>query len=487
MTKTSITFFLSLLINFLINAQTIPYEKLDSISSEISILQLKANDLPYKDAKGNEYEISFSDKNFEILFHNQLAYKSVYKKWDDKEILALTENIDLSKVTAITKHTSFTNVILVKLYFPTGYLKTELFENGILTNTITEEYLEFFTTNLSREKLADSLYDLVVLFKITKGLTTAEKIEEENEYYNSHSEEEFLDKYPLSLKAKQSKLIIKEKEEKSKKGEEYFMKYEYIATFQLGLTIEETIIRYPEFKRHYKYDGNGLFWDYSIASKETKGDIMGLYIKNKKVIGYYGEYRYGDDLNFGKGEKFINDICNENNKKFYFSPEIENYDFSGNKLTVLPENKAGTSTTYSWTKNKKTVSFSHARQPTNTGTGYTTISFSIIDQNLASINADRWGDTQSSTVNLLKSDKTNNAIKTTTSINETSTLDEKTEYEKAKIDYKAGTISKDTYREAIKKYGAYAAFESKRLQKAYQNKEITYSEYNQALKILLRK
>ena len=55
---------------------------------------------------------------------------------------------------------------------------------------------------------------------------------------------------------------------------------------------------------------------------------------------------------------FIN-ISSENNKKFYFSPAIENYDLSGNKLSVLPENKAGTSTTYSWVKNNKTVSFTN--------------------------------------------------------------------------------------------------------------------------------
>jgi TPR repeat protein len=131
----------------------------------------------------------------------------------------------------------------------------------------------------------------------------------------------------------------------------------------------------------------------------------------------------------------------------------------------------------------------------------------LYDDYLAPINTNRWGDnpqdnatnpiksdnanSTNNTINLLKSGNTNSVnntkTNTTTPITETSTLDEKAEYNKAKIDYKAGTISKDAYKEAIKKYGAYAGFESKRLQKAYQNKEITYSEYNQALKILLRK
>ena len=63
-----------------LQAQTIQHEKLDSISTEISNLQLKANNLPYKDAKGNEYEISFSDNNFEILFYHKthLIYRCVF-------------------------------------------------------------------------------------------------------------------------------------------------------------------------------------------------------------------------------------------------------------------------------------------------------------------------------------------------------------------------------------------------------------------------
>ncbi len=132
---------------------------------------------------------------------------------------------------------------------------------------------------------------------------------------------------------------------------------------------------------------------------------------------------------------------------------------------------------------------------------------SIYDQYLASANVDRWGDNpQDNAINPPKTDNsnsTNNAFNLLKSVNtssanntktstitpkvETSTLNEKAEYEKAKNDYKAGTISKEAYKEAIKKYGDFAAFESKRLQKAYQNKEITYSEYNQAIKILLRR
>ena len=163
--------------------------------------------------------------------------------------------------------------------------------------------------------------------------------------------------------------------------------------------------------------------------------------------------------------------------------------------------------------------------------GYFTPSQTIYDDylapNLTPENTNRWGETENktssplksdntnstnNTINLLKSGNTNSAnntlnplktlfkftksdnansansaTNTTTSITETSTLDEKAEYNKAKIDYKAGTISKEAYRGAIKKYSQYASYESLRLQKAFRNKEITRAEYTHAIKILLRK
>ena len=145
--------------------------------------------------------------------------------------------------------------------------------------------------------------------------------------------------------------------------------------------------------------------------------------------------------------------------------------------------------------------------------GYFTPSQTIYDDYLAPYlnpaNANRWGETENKTSSPLKSDNTNNAnntssllksnntnstTNTTTSINttatpinETSTLDEKGEYEKAKIDFKAGTISKEAYKAAMNKYGTYVLEENKRLIKAYKNKEITYAEYIAAFRKLTKK
>jgi hypothetical protein len=194
------------------HAQTIPYEKLDSISDAISKLQTEANGRGFNDVD-KHYEISFPTENFRILFSDQLAYKTVYKKLDEKEILVFTENIDLSEATGIIKQTSYTNIIGIKLYFPKGYLKSQIFENGILTNTVTEDYLEFYTKIEQREQLYKSILDACNILQIAKGSTTKEKIVEEDKDYSSLSNENFTKKYPNSLKTMQAKLFIKQKEE----------------------------------------------------------------------------------------------------------------------------------------------------------------------------------------------------------------------------------------------------------------------------------
>jgi hypothetical protein len=275
-----------------------------------------------------------------------------------------------------------------------------------------------------------------------------------------------------------------------KKGEEYFMSYVGCEFYEIGIPIETAKIKFPLYFNKYwvdKYPGeNGYDSRYMSKKKEITVFIYG---KNGRLVGYDRKALYGNV------QSFVNDFT----EKFKFSPtQRKFYQFLD----------------YTWEKNGKKLTIR-----------YDTKTAEIELRQFDSQNDNRWGDnpqdnainplksensnSTNNAINLLKSGNTNSAnntlnplktlfksttsenansaTNTSTSITDTSTLDEKAEYKKAKIDYKAGTISKDAYKEAIKKYGAYAAFESKRLQKAYQNKEITYSEYNEALKILLRK
>ncbi len=223
-----------------IHASNIPYEKLDSISALVSKLQLRANGLTYNNGYA-DYELSFAEGNFKILFSTQLAYKSAYKKWNGKEVLFFTENIDLSKATGITWEVLGNSIIDVKLYFPKGLLKTQLFDNGAFVNTTNDDYLEFFSNDQSGDMLFNSLNDVCALFKIAAGLATEKKIADENRDWTALSETAFVNKYPSALRAKQANYSLTQKEEK--KREEARIENEYVEKIRIEKEIEENSIK----------------------------------------------------------------------------------------------------------------------------------------------------------------------------------------------------------------------------------------------------
>lgn len=144
-----------ILASFVINAQNIPYEKLDSISAIISKYQSKSENLSYNDGK-DTYKLSFLKDNFKIYYSTGKATKSVYKKKGEDEFLYLSENIDL------TKADDFYNTLypglagVYRLTFPEG-VKTQIYKNGKYIETITQDYLEFFYPR-SIIKYADKSY-----------------------------------------------------------------------------------------------------------------------------------------------------------------------------------------------------------------------------------------------------------------------------------------------------------------------------------------
>jgi hypothetical protein len=134
-----ITLFVST-INF---AQNVSFEILETFSKQINNLQRTADGKLYSDGK-DYYEVSFTENSFNVSFHNQLATKIVYKKWSGREILALTESIDLSKAIDI-KDMAYGGIAgAVRIYFPAGSIKTQIFENGELKQTLNENYVEVF-------------------------------------------------------------------------------------------------------------------------------------------------------------------------------------------------------------------------------------------------------------------------------------------------------------------------------------------------------
>ena len=168
-------YFLSLLIlSFKVTAQNIPYEKLDSISSAISQYQLRSDNLTYNDGK-DDYELSFPENNFQIFSSTNTATKVVNKKSGEKEFVCITENIDLSKVDEAFQVQYPGQAGVVRMNFPEG-VKTQIYTNGVYTNTVREYYLEFFY-NRNEEGSRNQL--LIQLDKTFNFLKLGNKISKE--------------------------------------------------------------------------------------------------------------------------------------------------------------------------------------------------------------------------------------------------------------------------------------------------------------------
>jgi TPR repeat protein len=169
--KKSITLSTLLLCSFISIAQTVPFEILEKFSKEINILQKNANGKIYTDGK-TYYEVTFPETSFDVSFHNQLATKVVYKKWEGKEIMAITDNIDLSKAQDI-KVTAFGGLAgAMRIYFPNNTIKTQLYENGKLINTINETYVEiFYDKSSDNDKLIciAKINELISIIKETQN------------------------------------------------------------------------------------------------------------------------------------------------------------------------------------------------------------------------------------------------------------------------------------------------------------------------------
>lgn len=208
---------LLLLIAFTAKSQKVSYEKLDAISNEISKLQFEANGLSYEEG-GVNHEISFPEDNFKVFYYNKLATNAIYVKTNGTEVLELTENIDLSNATGMYFTLINTQMLSLKLYFPPGYLKTQIIENGKTVKTVSKEYLEFFRANIDVKNgnLAGDFYELWGSLRVDKGLLTQKQFDKEKADWNPASStgmETFIKNYPKSLRVKEAKAAIKRYQE----------------------------------------------------------------------------------------------------------------------------------------------------------------------------------------------------------------------------------------------------------------------------------
>lgn len=212
----SIVLFIFITFSFAARAQKIPYEKIDLLSDEINRLQLTAEGLKY--TEGNEsYQTSFAVENFKVYYNDLLLTHSVYKKSGNKEVMELTENIDLSKVTAIRKLTSSNDIGRVLLEFPANSIKKQVYENGELIKTTSSNSIDVY----AGKQLYD-LYEKIVLLSHSlkkeknnfsynvEEVTTSWKVVKETNSLNSY--QSFLKKHPNTLFESEVKNLVALKE-----------------------------------------------------------------------------------------------------------------------------------------------------------------------------------------------------------------------------------------------------------------------------------
>jgi hypothetical protein len=179
---------------------------IDSLSAAISSIEKMTDGKTYKDSKGVEHALRFPAKSFTLSSSNRLASKAVYKKQGDNEILAITENIDLSKVTGISISDDYKRVAYIQLDFPKGHLKTQLFRDGKSAGSQNDDYLEFFClygkVDANKEFYFDkqfmTLYKTVMQLKAEKKLVDKQAAGEELKAWNA-SQENFAAQFPNSI------------------------------------------------------------------------------------------------------------------------------------------------------------------------------------------------------------------------------------------------------------------------------------------------
>lgn len=327
---------LLLTIAFISSAQNISYEKLDSISSSISKLQLQANNLVYNDGK-DDFILNFPENNFQLLYSTGKAQRVVYKKKGDTEYLYLTENIDLTKAFDIYQALYPGLAGVFRLTFPEG-VKTQVYTNGIYTNTITEYYLEFFydrDEGFSPDKpaypganLLTSLSSMIVLFKLENKVSCEEFI------YNSYSNVN-IDKYGAGVKdryEKYRKNIFKEVDYYSKlaqyggfqnnishaKAAEYMEKAVLIKMPKVYYQRFGISMPYSALLHHLSYSGNYT----RLGELVNSPDIYFQNITQYQLIDYKYEYLKGIG-NCLEAEKLLLDTYNNPNSSKTLKKQIK--------------------------------------------------------------------------------------------------------------------------------------------------------------------
>lgn len=243
-----------------VSAQEIPFETLDSLSKLISSFEQETEAKTYMDRSGNMIELNYPEENFNVYSYDRHATKAIYKKCGGKEILSLTENIDLSKATGIVIDQEYNDVVRLKVYFPKNHISTSVIDDGNIIDSLKTDNIEFFCRygavdangSLILDRMFFLLAELCSKLKVEKGLIEEGDWQKEIVDWNKMGSKEFAAKYPRSVLSAQAREILKgariEEEAKLKKSQDFILAFAERHSFRPGIPLAEFAALDPKNK-----------------------------------------------------------------------------------------------------------------------------------------------------------------------------------------------------------------------------------------------
>jgi hypothetical protein len=189
----------------------------------------------------------------------------------------------------------------------------------------------------------------------------------EDKFRDVYKVSEALESYPKTIEAfnlqkkqnlESGKIQKTYNDLEKQKGEENFKNFVYYPDFKIGLTLNETLKLYPEYRKGFKYkDGTGEAIGKLI---ETEGLPTGISIRNNIVYGYNINFSMNkvDDAQYSSGKKTISDILKRFQNEFIFAPTETNAE---NTAKIGKSDFYTKAIIYTWTNNNKTITLSFSQ------------------------------------------------------------------------------------------------------------------------------
>lgn len=210
----------------------IPYETLQSWSSFINKIQTGTEGKTFSDGT-SMYKLSFSDTNFNIMYHNGLAYQAVYMEKAGREWLRVEEGIDFSKAISVLRlGTDGQDAGAVRVLFPEQSISSVFYENGKKTAPVKSNQVDFFFSaaagkptiwSAESNPLFDTLAEIIYRKKIAAGKLTESQYRDAKTAwkkalttFTEESMAAFAQSYGSSLYGEQAKQLRDVKGEKNR-------------------------------------------------------------------------------------------------------------------------------------------------------------------------------------------------------------------------------------------------------------------------------